>query len=56
MLGRGATLGTRPAVLVVGLSRGFTDPGCAMMGSDLTAVVEATGDPVAVARAGVRCP
>ena len=40
-LGQSVTLGTRPAVLVVDLSRGFTDPECAM-GSDLTAVVEAT--------------
>lgn len=40
-LGHSVALGARPAVLVVDLSRGFTDPECAM-GSDLTAVVEAT--------------
>ena len=50
-LGHGVTLGSRPAVLVVDLSRGFTDPGCAM-GSDLTAVVEATSALLAAAREG----
>jgi maleamate amidohydrolase len=34
-------LGSRPAVLVVDLSRGFTDPN-STLGSDLTACVEAT--------------
>ena len=47
--GHGVALGVRPAVLVVDLSRGFTDPGCAL-GSDLTAVVEATNRVLAVAR------
>ena len=37
------------AVLVVDLSRGFTDPECAL-GSDLTAVVEATNRVLAAAR------
>ncbi len=37
-LGGDATFGTRPAVLVVDLSRGFTDP-ASSLGSDLTAVV-----------------
>jgi maleamate amidohydrolase len=50
-LGQSVTLGTRPAVLVVDLSRGFTDPECAM-GSDLTAVVEATNTVLAAAREG----
>ena len=50
-LGGEATLGTRPAVLVVDLSRGFTDPR-ATLGSDLTAVVEATGRLLAAARGG----
>lgn len=50
-LGGEATLGTRPAVLVVDLSRGFTDPR-ATLGSDLTAVVEATNHLLAVARKG----
>jgi maleamate amidohydrolase len=40
-LGESVTLGSRPAVLVVDFSCGFTDPGCAL-GSDLTAEVEAT--------------
>jgi nicotinamidase-related amidase len=40
-LGGGLTLGERPAVLVVDLSRGFTDPAC-RLGADLTAEVEAT--------------
>ncbi len=44
-------MANRPAVLVVDLSRGFTDPGCAME-SDLTAVVEATGRVLAAAREG----
>lgn len=50
-LGQSVTPGTRPAVLVVDLSRGFTDPACAM-GSDLTAVVEATNAVLAAAREG----
>jgi nicotinamidase-related amidase len=40
-LGESVTLGSRPAVLVVDFSCGFTDPACAL-GSDLTAEVEAT--------------
>ena len=40
-LGESVTRGSRPAVLVVDLSCGFTDPACAL-GSDLTAEVEAT--------------
>lgn len=50
-LGQSVTPGTRPAVLVVDLSRGFTDPEC-VMGADLTAVVEATNRLLATARAG----
>ena len=50
-LGGNVSLGTRPAVLVVDLSRGFTDPAAAL-GSDLTAVVEATNRLLAVAREG----
>jgi nicotinamidase-related amidase len=48
-LGQSVTPGTRPAVLVVDFSRGFTDPGCTM-GSDLTDAVEATNRVLAVAR------
>jgi maleamate amidohydrolase len=40
-LGESVTMGSRPAVLVVDFSCGFTDPECAL-GSDLTAEVEAT--------------
>jgi maleamate amidohydrolase len=40
-LGESVALGSRPAVLVVDFSCGFTDPACAL-GSDLTAEVEAT--------------
>jgi maleamate amidohydrolase len=40
-LGESVTLGSRPAVLVVDFSCGFTDPESAL-GSDLTAEVEAT--------------
>lgn len=40
-LGQAFRLGERPAVLVVDLSSGFTDPACPL-GSDLTAEVEAT--------------
>ncbi len=50
-LGGDATFGTRPAVLVVDLSRGFTDP-ASSLGSDLTAVVEATNRLLAAAREG----
>ena len=48
-LGQSVTLGTRPAVLVVDFSRGFTDPECTL-GSDLTREVEATSRVLAVAR------
>ena len=48
-LGQSVTPGSRPAVLVVDFSRGFTDPG-STMGSDLTGEVEATKRLLAVAR------
>lgn len=48
-LGQSVTLGTRPAVLVVDFSRGFTDPECTL-GSDLTRQVEATNGLLATAR------
>lgn len=48
-LGQSVTLGTRPAVLVVDFSCGFTDPECAM-GSDLTKEIEATKHLLDVAR------
>ena len=47
---RASTLGSRPAVLVVDFSCGFTDPECAL-GSDLTAEVEATKRLLDAARA-----
>jgi maleamate amidohydrolase len=40
-LGESVTLGSRPAVLVVDFSCGFTDPECTL-GSDMTDAVEAT--------------
>ena len=40
-LGESVRLGTRPAVLVVDFSCGFTDPECTL-GADMTAEVEAT--------------
>ncbi len=40
-LGQRFELGSRPAILVIDLSRGFTDPAC-RLGSDLTPQVEAT--------------
>jgi len=40
-LGASVTLGSRPAVLVIDFSCGFTDPDCPL-GSDLTPQVEAT--------------
>jgi len=49
-LGESVTLGERPAVLVVDLSCGFTDPE-STLGSDLTAEVEATKGLLDVARA-----
>lgn len=48
-LGQSVTLGSRPAVLVVDFSRGFTDPECTM-GSDLTREVEETSRLLASAR------
>jgi maleamate amidohydrolase len=48
-LGQSITPGSRPAVLVVDFSRGFTDPECTM-GSDLTSEVEATTRVLATAR------
>ena len=48
-LGASVTLGSRPCVLVIDFSCGFTDPGCAL-GSDLTAEVEATRRLLDVAR------
>jgi len=49
-LGESVTLGERPAVLVVDMSCGFTDPE-STLGSDLTAEVEATKGLLDVARA-----
>ena len=49
-LGARVTLGSRPAVLVIDFSCGFTDPECAL-GSDLTAEVEATRRLLDAARA-----
>jgi maleamate amidohydrolase len=48
-LGEPVTMGSRPAVLVVDFSCGFTDPACGL-GSDLTAEVEATRELLDVAR------
>jgi len=48
-LGQSVTPGSRPAVLVVDFSRGFTDPE-STMGSDLTREVEATNRLLAPAR------
>jgi maleamate amidohydrolase len=49
-LGESVTLGTRPVVLVVDFSCGFTDP-ASTLGSDLTAEVEATRRLLDAARA-----
>jgi nicotinamidase-related amidase len=49
-LGESVTLGSRPAVLVVDFSCGFTDP-ASTLGSDLTAEVEATKRLLDVTRA-----
>ncbi len=49
-IGESVTLGSRPAVLVVDFSCGFTDPECTL-GSDLTAEVEATKQLLDAARA-----
>ena len=48
-LGESVTLGSRPAVLVVDFSCGFTDPACSV-GSDLSDAVEATAGLLRVAR------
>jgi maleamate amidohydrolase len=49
-LGQSVTLGSRPAVLVVDFSCGFTDPECTL-GADMTEPVEATKRLLDVARA-----
>ena len=49
-LGESVTMGSRPAVLVVDFSCGFTDPECAL-GSDLSAEIEATRRLLDAARA-----
>jgi maleamate amidohydrolase len=49
-LGESVTLGSRPAVLVVDFSCGFTDPGCTL-GADMTEQVEATKRLLDAARA-----
>ncbi|HEY7692567.1 MAG TPA: isochorismatase family protein [Gaiellaceae bacterium] len=49
-LGQRVTLGSRPAVLVVDFSCGFTDPECTL-GADMTAEVEATRRLLDAARA-----
>jgi maleamate amidohydrolase len=49
-LGQSVTLGSRPAVLVVDFSCGFTDPECTL-GSDMTDAVEATRRLLDAARA-----
>jgi maleamate amidohydrolase len=49
-LGQSVTLGSRPAVLVVDFSCGFTDPECTL-GADMTAEVEATRQLLDAARA-----
>lgn len=49
-LGAGVTLGSRPAVLVIDFSCGFTDPECSL-GSDCTEAVEQTKRVLDVARA-----
>ncbi|MGW0650748.1 isochorismatase family protein [Streptomyces umbrinus] len=41
--------GSRPAIIVVDLTRGFTEPGF-LSGADLTQVVRATGELIAAAR------
>jgi maleamate amidohydrolase len=48
-LGQSVTLGSRPAVLVIDFSCGFTDPECSL-GSDCTAAVEQTKRLLDVAR------
>jgi maleamate amidohydrolase len=49
-LGQRVTLGSRPAVLVVDFSCGFTDPACTL-GSDMTDAVESTRRVLDAARA-----
>jgi len=51
-LGESVTLGSRPVVLVVDFSCGFTDPSCAL-GSELTAEVESTKRLLDVARGDI---
>ncbi len=48
-LGESVTMGSRPAVLVVDFSCGFTDPACPL-GADMTSEVEATKRLLDVAR------
>lgn len=48
-LGEPVTMGSRPAVLVVDFSCGFTDPACDL-GSELSAEIEATKELLDVAR------
>jgi maleamate amidohydrolase len=48
-LGQSVTLGSKPAVLVIDFSCGFTDPDCSL-GSDCTAAVEQTKRLLDVAR------
>jgi len=48
-LGQSVTLGSKPAVLVIDFSCGFTDPDCSL-GSDCTAAVEQTKRVLDVAR------
>jgi maleamate amidohydrolase len=49
-LGQSVTLGSRPAVLVIDFSCGFTDPACTL-GADMTEEVEATKRLLDAARA-----
>ncbi len=49
-IGESVTLGSRPAVLVVDFSCGFTDSGCTL-GADMTPAVEATRQLLDAARA-----
>ncbi|CAN5674564.1 MAG: isochorismatase family protein [Rubrobacteraceae bacterium] len=52
--GGSLTLGTRPAILVVDFSRGFTDPDCPL-GADMASEVEATRKVIDAAR-GIEAP
>jgi nicotinamidase-related amidase len=51
--GTALTLGERPAVLVVDLALGFTDPTC-RLGADVTSVIEATRQVIDIARSDGR--